>query len=95
MLCSWPRCTTKPRWYRSPAQGTEEHPRWRGKPAMTAVAKRLARSLNVLLEKRIVLVRRDAAGWVAALENGETVCAGAVLLTPRASQSLAGQPPTF
>ena len=40
---------------------------------MTAVAKHLASTLNVLLEKRIVLVRRERAGWVAALESGETV----------------------
>jgi renalase len=85
----WRRIGVVEEWYRSPAQGTEGHPRWRGKPAMTAVAKHLARSLNVLLGKRIVMVRRDAAGWVAALENGETVYAGAVLLTPPVPQSLA------
>ena len=36
-----------------------------------------------------MLVRSDAAGWVAELENGERVCAGAVLLTPPVPQSLA------
>jgi renalase len=85
----WRRIGVVEEWYQSPAQGTEGHPRWRGKPVMTAVAKHLARSLNMLLEKRIVLVRRDAAGWVAELENGETVCANAVLLTPPVPQSLA------
>ena len=85
----WRRIGVVEEWYRSPAQGTEGHPRWRGKPTVTAVAKHLARNLNVLLEKRIVLVRRDAAGWVAELENGETVCANAVLLTPPVPQSLA------
>lgn len=81
----WRRIGVVEEWYRSP----EGHPRWRGQPTMTEVAKHLARSLNVLLEKRIVLVRRDMAGWVAALENGETVRAGAVLLTPPVPQSLA------
>ncbi len=74
-------------WYRS--SGTEGHPRWRGKPAMTAVAKHLASTLNVRIEKRIVLMRRERAGWVAALESGETVRVGAVLLTPPVPQSLA------
>jgi hypothetical protein len=85
----WRRIGVVEEWYRNPAQGTEGHPRWRGKPAMAAVAKHLARSLNVRLGERIMLVRRDVAGWVAALENGETVCAGAVLLTPPVPQSLA------
>jgi predicted NAD/FAD-dependent oxidoreductase len=85
----WRRIGVVEEWYRSPAQGSEGHTRWRGKPAMSAVAKHLARGLNVLLEKRIVLVRSDVAGWVAELENAETVCAGAVLLTPPVPQSLA------
>lgn len=85
----WRRIGVVEEWYRNPAQGTEGHPRWRGKPAMSAVAKHLASGLKVLLDKRIVLVRSDAAGWVAELENGETVCAGAVLLTPPVPQSLA------
>ena len=85
----WRRIGVVEEWYRNPAQGTEGHPRWRGKPAMSEVAKHLARGLHVLLEKRIVLVRSDAAGWVAEVENGETVCAGAVLLTSPVPQSLA------
>jgi len=85
----WRRIGVVEEWYRNRAQGTEGHPRWRGKPAMSAVAKHLARGLNVLLEKQIVLVRSDVAGWVAELENGETFCAGAVLLTTPVPQSLA------
>ena len=85
----WRRIGVVEEWYRNPVQGTEGHPRWRGKPTMNAVAKHLACGLNVLLDKRIVLVRSGAAGWVAELENGETVCAGAVLLTPPVPQSLA------
>ena len=49
----------------------EGHSRWRGKPAMTAVAKYLARNLNVLLGKRLVLLRHDPAGWVGMLEAGK------------------------
>jgi hypothetical protein len=88
-LAEWHRVGVLEEWYRSPAQETEGHPRYRGKPEMTAVAKHLARSLNVLLEKRIVMLRPDSAGWAAVLENGETFSAGAVLLTPPVPQSLA------
>ena len=56
---------------------------------MTAVAKYLARNLNVLLGKQLVLLRHDPAGWVGMLESGEMVSAGAVILTPPVPQSLA------
>ena len=76
-------------WYRTSAEGSAGHPRWRGNPTMTAVAKYLARNLNLLLEKRIVSLRRDPAGWVAALDSGEAVFARAVVLTPPIPQSIA------
>ena len=56
----WRRIGVVEEWYRNPAQGTEGHSRWRGKPTMNAVAKHLACGLNVLLDKRIVLVRSGA-----------------------------------
>jgi predicted NAD/FAD-dependent oxidoreductase len=76
-------------WYRSPAESAASHPRWRGKPGMTAVAKHLARDLPVLLEKRIVSLRRHPAGWVGAFENGEAIFAKAAILTAPVPQSLA------
>jgi hypothetical protein len=85
----WRKMGVVEEWYRTPAEGSEGHPRWRGKPTMTAVAKYLARNLNLLLEKRIVSLRRDPGGWVAALDSGEAVFASAVVLTPPVPQSLA------
>jgi predicted NAD/FAD-dependent oxidoreductase len=76
-------------WYRKSPDGSEGHPRWRGKPAMTAVPKYLARDLNVLLEKKVVSLERDPEGWIATLDDGEKVFAGAVVLTPPVPQSLA------
>ena len=75
-------------WYRNSPDGSEGHPRWRGKPAMTAVPKYLARDLNVLLEKKVVSLHRDPEGWITTLDNGEKVFAGAVVLTPPVPQSL-------
>lgn len=85
----WLKMRVVEEWYRTPAEGSEGHPRWRGTPTMNAVAKYLARNLNLLLEKRIVSLRRDPGGWVAALDSGETVFASAVVLTPPVPQSLA------
>ena len=76
-------------WYRSIGDGTEGHPRWRGKPTMNEIARHLAREVPVLLEKRVVSLRRDRNRWVAKLESGETFRAGAALLTPPVPQSLA------
>ncbi|MBE0697240.1 MAG: FAD-dependent oxidoreductase [Anaerolineaceae bacterium] len=76
-------------WYRGTAEAPGGHPRWRGNPAMTAVAKTLASDLNLLLEKKVVSLRRESQGWVASLESGEKIFASAVLLTPPVPQSLA------
>jgi predicted NAD/FAD-dependent oxidoreductase len=84
----WLRVGVVEEWYSSPAEGSAGHPHWRGKPTMTAVAKYLARDLKLLLNKQVVSLRRDPAGWVAALDGGDTVFASAVVLTPPVPQSL-------
>jgi predicted NAD/FAD-dependent oxidoreductase len=85
----WQKNGVVEEWFGSSDERFGSPPRWRGKPTMKAVARHLARNVEVLLEKRIVLLRRDPAGWVAQLETGETFRAGAVLLTPPVPQSLA------
>lgn len=75
-------------WYRNFPGGSEGHPRWRGKPAMTAVPNYLARDLKVILERKAVLLHRDPEGWITTLDNGEKVYARAVVLTPPVPQSL-------
>jgi predicted NAD/FAD-dependent oxidoreductase len=75
-------------WYRSPEGPDEHHLRWRGRPTMTALAKHLARDVEVLLEKQIVSLRPVPSGWVARSDAGESVFASAALLTPPVPQSL-------
>ncbi len=67
----------------------DRHARWRGEPAMTAVPKLLARDLDVLLDKKVSGLRQNESGWMATLESGESIQAGAVLLTAPVPQSLA------
>lgn len=76
-------------WFRNPAHSAEGHPRWRGAPAMTAVAKHLSRDVPLRLGTRVVAVRRATTGWLVVLEDAETVLANAVVLTPPVPQSLA------
>ena len=87
----WLKVGAAEEWYRNlpnTSEASEGHPRWRGKSGMTAIAKNLALNLNVLLEKRIVSLRHESAGWAAVLEDGEEIFANAVLLTPPVPQSL-------
>gem|GEM_PF-1135464 len=74
--------------YRNSLNGSEGHPRWRGKPAMTAVPKYIARNLNALLEKQLVSLHRDPEGWIAWLADGDTVFSSSVVLTAPVPQSL-------
>lgn len=76
-------------WFRNASQGSEGHPRWVGKPGMTAVPKYLARNLTVLLEKKVAALQSVSEGWIAVLETGETIFASAAVLTPPVPQSLA------
>jgi hypothetical protein len=62
--------------------------RWRGAPSMTAIAKHLACDLDVLLGRRVIALRRTAAGWKADCEDGTAVAAGAVVITAPVPQAL-------
>jgi renalase len=76
-------------WCRGFTGGADGHARWRGSPAMSAVAKHLARELNLQLEMQVVALRRAGDRWHAETTTGRTITAGAVVLTPPVPQSLA------
>ena len=76
-------------WCRGFAERADGHARWRGHPAMTAVAKHLARGLEIVLERQVATLRCSKAGWTAVTQSGEAFSAGAVVLTPPVPQSLA------
>lgn len=76
-------------WCRGFAGAADGHARWRGKPAMSAVAKHLALGLDLLLETPVAALRRAGDRWSAETTTGRTFTAGAVVLTPPVPQSLA------
>ena len=76
-------------WCRGFAGSADGHARWRGKPAMSAVAKHLALGLDLLLETPVVALRRAEDRWRVETTAGRTFTAGAVVLTPPVPQSLA------
>jgi predicted NAD/FAD-dependent oxidoreductase len=76
-------------WCHGFAGAADGHPRWRGKPAMSAVAKHLALGLDLLLETPVAALRQAGNRWRAETTTGRTFTAGAMILTPPVPQSLA------
>ncbi|MCZ7544317.1 MAG: FAD-dependent oxidoreductase [Anaerolineae bacterium] len=64
-------------------------PRYRGIDGMTAIAKHLARKLDVRRNTRVTAIRWQEDGWAAHTESGDTVMGRALVLTPPVPQSLA------
>ncbi|WOO42097.1 NAD(P)/FAD-dependent oxidoreductase [Rubellicoccus peritrichatus] len=87
LIKQWVSAGVAEEWYCGSVDG---HSRWRGKPAMTGIAKQLADGLNLLLGKRIASLRQDEnePRWIAELEDGECITANAVLMTPPVPQTL-------
>ncbi len=64
------------------------HPRWRGAPSMTAVAKHLAERLDVRTSSTVTAVS-SGAGWRAEVADGGVLEAPALVLTAPVPQTLA------
>lgn len=76
-------------WGRAPA--SDDAPpvlRWRGKPTMSALARHLARGIEVRLETPLVTVQRADEGWRAVTTDGRSFTARAAVLTPPVPQSV-------
>jgi renalase len=76
-------------WCRGFSTEADGHTRWRGQPAMTAVAKYLAQGLEIRMEKQVVALRRAGDRYSVETNTGDVFSAAAVLLTPPVPQSLA------
>ncbi|MBL7193419.1 MAG: FAD-dependent oxidoreductase [Pirellulales bacterium] len=66
----------------------EGHPRWCGRPGMTAIPKRMAAGLDVRTASRVVAVRREAGRVVLRFDEGPSIEASAAVLTPPVPQTL-------
>jgi hypothetical protein len=76
-------------WCRGFSGAADGHARWRGKPAMSAVAKHLALGTDLHLDMPVAALRRGGDRWHVETATGRTFTAGAVVLTPPVPQSLA------
>ncbi|MFN0167351.1 MAG: NAD(P)/FAD-dependent oxidoreductase [Bryobacteraceae bacterium] len=65
------------------------HVRYRAAGGMNAFAKRLAEPFEVRTETKVGLVEPEDEGWRVTTESGQTLRAGALMLTPPAPQAIA------
>jgi renalase len=68
---------------------SDGHPRYAVRGGMNALAKHLARGLDVRLDLRVSAVVPPAGGWRVETDGGQTYSGRALLLTPPVPQSLA------
>ena len=91
-VAEWIDAGVAEEWYSSYPGHPNGHPRYRGVPTMTAVAKYLATDMNVLRTTRVDSIARDSAQdsnlWSAALDNGDSISAKALLITSPVPQTL-------
>ncbi len=81
----WRNSAVVEEWFQDPTDGLL---RWRGIPAMTGIAKFLARDLDVRLGMRVTALHQRGEGWDVRLDSGERVTASAVMLTAPVPQAL-------
>lgn len=75
-------------WFRDGAGTADGDIRWRGKPAISAMAKLLAPELELHLETTVTAVHREGFCWRVETDSGFRFTAGAVVLTAPVPQSL-------
>ena len=88
-VAGWQKDGVVDQWYRNSNSFFEGHPRWRGRPSMTAIARHLARDLDVRLSCTIESLRCEGKKWIACLDTGEMIQAEAVVLTAPVPQAVA------
>ena len=76
-------------WYRNNEDGSDNHPRFRGNPTMSAIAKELARNVDPLLQSPVSSIKQDGDEWSVNLQDGTRIQAQGVVMTPPVPQSLA------
>ena len=87
-VASWIKAGVAEEWYSSYPGQPNGHPRYRGVPTMTAVAKYLATDITIMRTIRVEAITQQQTQWLAELDNGETVIANKLLITSPVPQTL-------
>lgn len=84
----WIKAGVAEEWYSSYPGNPQGHPRYRGVPAMTAVAKYLAKGKNLLQATRIKRLIQTTTGWQVLTDTHQSFEAKALLITCPVPQTL-------
>ena len=76
-------------WFYSLNGETESHPRYRGVPTMSVLAKQLGSGLDIMLSQRASKVALSGSGWLTTLESGETIFSESVVISSPVPQTQA------
>lgn len=88
-VASWIAAGVAEKWYSSYPGQPNGHPRYRGVPTMTAIAKHLATNINVMRATRVeTIAEHQGKTWLANLDNGDKVVAKKLLVTSPVPQTL-------
>ena len=87
-VAEWIEAGIAEEWYSSYPGHQNSHPRYRGVPTMTAIAKYLATDLNILRSVRVLEIAQDNNQWLAKLDNGESISAKSMIITSPIPQTL-------
>ena len=68
----WIEAGVAKEWYSSYPGQPNGHPRYRGVPTMTAVAKYLAKDIDIIRATKVTRIGQQDNGWVAQLDNNQT-----------------------
>lgn len=88
VVAEWIRLGVAAEWYSSYPGGEDCHPRYRGVPTMTAIAKHLAQDIDVMRTVRAVRLAQQGNHWHVELDTGDSVQAKALLITAPIPQTL-------
>jgi hypothetical protein len=89
LIADWQDKGIVEEWYRNNQSGRGNHPRFRGTPTMSVIAKELVQDLDPLLQSPVTAIQLDGDKWSLSLQAGECIRAEAVVMTPPVPQSLA------
>ena len=90
LLAEWLDAGVIAEWWRGEEDenGEAGHPRYRGAPTMSAMAKQLAKGLNVQSGVRAVSVAKQDAGWLTTLESGDAIQSQKLIISAPAPQTI-------
>ena len=84
----WVQAGVAEEWYRSYPGQPDGHPRYRGVPSMTAIAKHMAKGKNLHQSTRVENVGQSQTGWRVSVDQGKIFDAKALLITCPVPQTL-------